>query len=182
MKTFEEIEKDACTIWGQVWGDERLELYQQAHKVPANGRIVEIGSLYGHSTAVLALAAPDAKILSIDNWSYHPEPTMIASPEENTKRLAALGISNVEFNTADSLQLGRPIYPIDLLWIDAGHEYLYICHDIFTYGPEAKAIICHDYNTEFPGVTQAVDEFIAAHQDYYIDHTTGSVVVIYRRE
>ena len=181
MLTREEFIERVNGYWGQLYDDEKHELYQLATMVPEGGRIVEIGALYGLSTACLALGAPGARILSIDNWSYRPLASMLASPEENAHRLEVLGIHNVEFLTADSMTIETPNYPIDLLWIDAGHDYEHVHHDIFTSGPAAKVIACHDYGFSYEGVTQAIDEFVASHPEYEIDHQTVLMVVIKKK-
>lgn len=52
---------------------EREKLAELSAEVPPTGTIVEIGCLYGGSTAVLALSNPSALVRSIDNFSWTPE-------------------------------------------------------------------------------------------------------------
>lgn len=52
-------------------------------------------------------------------------------------------------------------FPVDLIFIDADHEYENVLADIKAWRPHVRAggILCgHDYDDQFPGVVQAVEE------------------------
>jgi hypothetical protein len=56
----------------------------------------------------------------------------------------------------------NPILPVlytDLVYIDGAHDYASVKKDIETWMPHARKIICgDDYDDNWPGVKQAVDE------------------------
>ena len=184
------------TIPGLTGPEDAYELYSRALKVPENGFILELGSFLGKSAAVLALGAPTAKIISVDTyddsrmpdviwiWMGVPRNSVDWSPEGNTTRLAALGIHNVQFIKSDSDIVPVPDNSIDLLWIDCDHSYEYANQDLCQYGLRATTIMLHDYENggkeidKFPGVTQAVNEFLLAHPEYHIERHVASTVTL----
>src|SRR5690242_15755467 len=86
--------------------DERECLARLASEVPQGGLIVEFGSLYGGTTAVLAASAPRARLITIDDFGWHPEggePTSKALLLEN---MARVHINNVEVMEGDSRDIG----------------------------------------------------------------------------
>lgn len=186
-------------IPGLTGPEDAYELYSGALRVPKNGYILELGSFLGKSAAVLALGAPTAKIISIDiynelgmldviwTWMGVPRNSIDWSPEGNTKRLAVLGIHNVEFIKSDSGIASIPDGLIDLLWIDCNHTYEYTNRDLCQYGLRAATIMLHDYENggkkvdKFPGVTQAVNEFLLAHPEYYIERHVASTVTLCKK-
>ncbi len=50
--------------------------------------------------------------------------------------------------------------PIDLVFIDAGHDYKNAYADIQAWRPLCRLISGHDYDEKFPGVMRAVDELV----------------------
>ena len=176
------------SIPGYIGEKDERELYRRAMAVPSSGHILELGSLLGRSAATLAFGAPYANILSVDNYHHSPnglEKDFDFSPEGNEQRLADLGISNVVFMKSDSHDL---IYHdnIDLLWIDCSHEYQDVKADLNKFGFLADTICLHDYRSEDtgkdtqPGVTKAVDEWLAEHPEFHIDHHVWSTVTLVR--
>lgn len=176
--------------------EDAYELYARALMVPENGYILELGSFLGKSATVLAMAAPTAKIISVDTydeagmsdiiwaWMGVPRDTVDWSPEGNIIRLAAFGIHNVEFIKSDSEIAPVPDGLIDLLWIDCNHTYEYTSRDLRQYGLRATTIMLHDYENggkeidKFPGVTRAVNEFLLAHPEFHIERHVASMVTL----
>ena len=178
------------SIPGYVGLEDEKELYRQAKLVPPNGYIVELGSLFGRSATALALGNPKALIYSVDMYDQVKLGTMAGkidwSQEGNFNRLKHLGISNVKFFKGDTKTVVLPNRPIDLLWIDASHEYEDVKADIFRFGPRAKVIMCHDYRDvlqdidSHPGVTKAIDEFLLAYPEFHIENHVWSTVTLCR--
>lgn len=57
--------------------------------------------------------------------------------------------------------LPSQIEKLDLLFVDGDHTYEGALADLHNYGPKAKRIFVHDTDApDFPGVRQAVDEFV----------------------
>src|SRR3970040_990297 len=72
--------------------NERECVAKLAADVSPGGLIVEIGSLYGGMTAVLGLARPDAKIISIDDYSWHPADDVPTSKELLLANMKSVGV------------------------------------------------------------------------------------------
>ncbi len=162
---------------------ERSKLYELASKAPDNGVILEIGTLYGGTTAVLASAQREARVITIDNYSWHPEGYPKTSPELAEKNLEEQNIGNVEIIVGDSRKVGRKWETaIDLLWIDGGHSFDYVYSDLYLFGPLSNVIALHDYNNPaWPTIKQAVDIFVKKFTYWYLDEVVGMVAVLRRR-
>lgn len=159
---------------------ERDLLAEVAGDVPAGGQIVEIGALYGGTTAVLATAAPDATVTSIDIFEWHPDGP--ASAQRLLDNVHAVGIDNVRVLEEDSSGVaakwsGRP----DFVLIDGGHSYDACLADLRAWGPIARVIACHDYRSPaWTSVTDAVNDY-CAQTDWYVAQTAGTVCVLRRK-
>lgn len=164
---------------------ERELLERLAAKVPAGGTIVEIGCLYGGTTAVLALAAPGARVITIDSFSWWPPDGAPSSKAQVKANLAELNITNVEVIHANSRLVGAgwpDDHQINLLWVDGGHTYDDARQDLENFGRIAQTIAVHDYIlTGLPEVKQAVDDFIRDHHEWSITDAAHSIVVLRRR-
>lgn len=67
----------------------------------------------------------------------------------------------------------------DLIHIDAEHEYLAVKNDIENYWNLLNhdgAMICDDYSADWPGVVQAVDEFVQVHKYKLEQHDYKAVI------
>ena len=188
------------TIPGFIGLEDERELYTQASKVSLNGFILELGSAFGRSAAALAFGNPAANILSIDMYWQDKKDLPEGfdfSPNGNGMRLAKLGITNVSFLQDNTLTMDLSKYfsfeplPIDLLWHDCSHTYEDVISDLNKFGQYANVIMIHDYTEsqdspipgqiQFPGVTKAMDEFLANHPEFYIQHHKWSTLTIARR-
>lgn len=118
---------------------------------------VECGSLHGESAAVF-LAFPFVERLHcIDIRSL---PTL----QKRLRPMLASG--RCVFHLGTSQQHAADIPGADVVYIDADHAYEAVRDDIATWYPRISpggALCGHDYYREkhWPGVKQAVDEFIA---------------------
>jgi predicted O-methyltransferase YrrM len=161
---------------------ERNKLAELAREVPDQGVIVEIGTLYGGIAAVFAKAQPFSAVVTIDNFSWHPENMPTNSPILVYDNLAKENIDNVTVIEGDSRIIGKDwVRPIDLLWIDGGHSYRYVYSDLFHFGKHAKVIALHDYkNPLWPTVEDAIKIFIERDEDFYIHQIVDSVCILRR--
>jgi hypothetical protein len=162
--------------------NERECVARLAEKVPAGGSIVEIGCLYGGMTAVMGLANPQARIVTIDDFSWHPEDDVPTSGELLLENMQKVGVANVIVMEGDSRTIG-PAWkqPIDLLWIDGGHSFDYIWQDLKNFGPHAKVIAVHDFdNPAWKDIRHAVERFLGIHYQYELGETVGTVAVLRR--
>jgi tRNA and rRNA cytosine-C5-methylases len=163
--------------------NERECVAKLAADVPPGGSIVEIGSLYGGMTAVLGLANPEAKIVSIDDYSWHPADDVPTSKELLLANMKRVGVKNVKAREGDSRVIGKTWKKaIDLLWIDGGHSYEYVHSDLVNFGPHARVIAVHDYkNPAWATIEQAINDFIQDHPEWAIVDVVGMVAVLKRK-
>lgn len=163
--------------------NERECVAKLAAEVPPGGSIVEIGSLYGGMTAVLGLANPEAKIVSIDDYSWHPADDVPTSKELLMENMKRVGVKNVKARQGDSRVIGKTWKKaIDLLWIDGGHSYDYVHSDLVNFGPHAQVIAVHDYkNPAWATIEQAINDFIHDHPEWAIVEVVGMVAVLKRK-
>lgn len=177
----DEILKTAAAIPSWTHEPERLKLISLCQNVPAGGLIVEIGTLYGGTTAVMALSRPDCRVIAVDEFSWNPIIGWKVGKTPLLERLSAIGVSNVEVRDQDSATVGRawgPV-PIDLLWVDGAHHYEAVLADLENFGCHANVIALHDYgNPAWPDVKQAIEEFCRRHPEAKFVEVVDSVAVI----
>lgn len=119
----------------------------------------EIGVEGGNFSHILAKNNPGAMLYSIDPWhnkaNYHKAVRRLGSLD-NVKIIKALSADAVkEFDDGS----------LDYVYIDAAHDYENVMHDITHWSEKVRAggiVSGHDYNTDYPGVIRAVDEYAAA--------------------
>src|SRR3990170_6683425 len=160
--------------------NERECMAKLAAEVPPGGLIVEIGSLYGGMTAVLGLARPEAKIVSIDDYSWHPADYVPTSKKLLLANMKKVGVTNVTAREGDSREIGKTWKrAIDLLWIDGGHSYDYVHADLENFGPHAQVIAVHDFkNPAWATIEKAINDFIVDHPEWAISQVVGMVAVL----
>lgn len=150
----------ALVVDGFMTPQELKWLYDKAGEVES---VIELGSWKGRSTIAL-LNGCNGTVTAVDNWLGHdPSSNGILQQQaenenifetfkENTKGYQNLKIIRGDTKNADCK-------PADMVFIDAEHTYEGCKADISKWLPKAKKIICgHDYNNEWPGVVQAVNE------------------------
>jgi hypothetical protein len=126
--------------------------------------IVEIGTLFGSSTRVLALfKAADTALITVDSFRWNPYGLTRDQHARITKQIIAEAANqyNVELRQMDK----RTFYESytgaspGLVFLDASHSYASTREDILWAQQLDAGIICgHDYSDRFPGVIKAVDE------------------------
>jgi predicted O-methyltransferase YrrM len=146
------------------WTEDRIKevtwLATQASKCQ---RIVEVGSWTGGSARPMA-DNTEATIFCVDNWW-----TGVAGMDglwalnEFLKNTSDL--KNIRLLRMDSLEAAYLLRHerFDMIFIDAAHDYESVCQDISAWQPLVRpgGILCgHDYNSDWPGVMKAVDEWI----------------------
>jgi precorrin-6B methylase 2 len=164
--------------------NERECVARLASEVFPDGIIIEIGCLYGGMTAVMGLANPQAKIICIDDFSWHPADDVPTSRDLLMKNMDSVGVQNVNCFEGDSREIGKEWKaPTDLLWIDGGHSFDYVYADICNFGPHAQVIAVHDFdNPHWPDIRQAVEKFMTKYPVWVLDEVVGTVAVLRRNE
>ena len=137
------------------------ELVQRA---PADRPIIEIGTLFGSSTRILALfKAAETPLITVDSFRWNP----YGLTREQHARITRHALrelmqrDNVELVERDK-QIFYAAYkgaPPGLVFLDAHHSYESTLADIRWAQSVGAALICgHDYRPAFPGVMRAVAE------------------------
>lgn len=161
---------------------EQVEMIHLARQVNAGGLIVEIGGLYGGMTVILGLANPQARIVVVDDFSWHPIKGLKASPALLLSNCKGAGVTNVRVITGDSRIVGADWNEsIDLLWIDGGHSYEFVRSDLDKFGPWTKRIALHDWDNPIWGsIRQAVEDYLRVQPEWRFDHNTEMIAVLER--
>jgi len=146
-----------------------------ASQVPAGGRICEIGCGFGSSATTMAVASPvGVRIDAIDAFEPYDEIAhrglakncIDGSADRFWETLNAYKVAHevrhIPKLSADAVDDLDP-EGYDMVFIDANHSYEHVKHDMEMMWPRLKpgGVMCgHDYTTRFPGVIQAVNEFV----------------------
>ncbi len=135
--------------------------------------IVEVGSWTGGSALVLAEAAPEAKVYCVDCWAEGQGAPPVGgmadySPLEAFQafchNMGDLLLERV-FPLRGLSSVWAPVFPLwaDLIFLDGDHSYKEVRRDIELWYPKVRpgGILCgHDYERQFPGLKQAVNELV----------------------
>lgn len=146
-----------------------------AHCAP-DGKMVEVGSWKGRSTAFLLVEAynksPDIEIYAVDTWLGSQEHAGMACIENGT--LYEEFLSNVKpvSHKLKPLRMtsmqGANLFAdqsVDSVFIDAAHDYENVKMDILAWMPKVKKgglMGGHDYACGWSGVDQAVQQTVGA--------------------
>jgi len=126
--------------------------------------IVEIGTLFGGSTRVLAiLKAPETRLITVDCFRWNPFGLSRKQHAEVTRTILsdAGSSSNIELLQMDKADFYSSYSddPPGLVFLDANHSYESTLEDIdWARSVGAEIIAGHDYSPRFPGVIRAVDD------------------------
>ncbi|MBC6994999.1 class I SAM-dependent methyltransferase [Neolewinella lacunae] len=148
---------------------------------PHAGPIIEVGTLFGHTTNLLAARkATDKALIAIENYAWNP----FALPQEahrlflhRTLRYVRehANVSIYEDDAASFYRANASLRP-SLIFIDAEHDYASVKRDIdWALSVNCPVIAGHDYLPIHPGVCRAVEEAFGTEIEVY-----GSVWVHHR--
>jgi hypothetical protein len=140
--------------------------------------VIEVGSFMGASVAWMAQHNPEARFYCVDTWLGSPEITeqdldgipyqhgRLMLLERFLSNMVAAGIEDrvtpiIQTSTSGAKILRAQGVAADLIYIDAGHDYLECYADLVSYLPllaKGGVMIADDYEG-FPGVRGAVERF-----------------------
>jgi predicted O-methyltransferase YrrM len=155
----------AQQIEGWMADSELLWLAEQASQ---HQKIVEIGSWKGRSTRALA-DNTSGIVYAVDTWKGSDETRELLTgrPEQwlvNEFWHNMVGVENnvraVQATSLDAAEMFQGV-KLDMVFIDAAHDYESVKSDILAWLPllVSGGLFCgHDYQRNWPGVMQAVDE------------------------
>ena len=137
--------------------------------------IVEIGVNKGETSQLFRHLFPEAHLFLVDPWQLFPDYLYSATPISRKKKHYEKAHSFVEeqFKNDSNVTILRMTSleavnhtpeQLDLVFIDANHEYLHVKQDILSWLPKVRfegILAGHDYDPDIPmfsGVKRAVDE------------------------
>lgn len=181
-------------VAGWLSDDQAARLWSRARAVPPGGRIVEIGSYHGRSTAVLASAAPEAEVVAIDPHAGNDRgPRQWTGTEQEGEAdhrafratLERIGVAGRVRHVRRPSQaaLGDVDGPVDLLYVDGAHRYAPASADLVRWGarvPPGGTLLVHDAFSSV-GVTLALLRHLAFAGDWRYAGRSRSLAE-YRRE
>lgn len=149
-----------------------------APRIPQGGTYLEIGVFLGASLAKMGELRPDINLIAVDPWIADPAPGwaglgIFAHEVEARGSLFLAFIHNMKTFAPDVLRRTRVIQgtaatvgllqPVDMIFIDGAHDYASVRADLRAFAPYVRGggiISGHDYTPDFPGVVDAVDEYL----------------------
>lgn len=141
--------------------DEVATLIALAHQAPRQGRVVELGTFAGRTTASLCAAVGSSRVISFDNYKMQHH-------GESSLALAAAYLHNSGYSPlllkANS---HTPVdVPVALLFVDSHHHPDTLHNELAVYLPlivPDGIIAFHDYNRrkEYPGYSEKIDRIFA---------------------
>jgi len=160
------------------WSD-FVPYYAEVAKQKGGGVFVEIGVWQGRSAVYLAELIRELnlpiKFFAIDNFTGGPEvmeqlnklPKPLIEIVKDNIEAAGVGeyVTLIQDDSADSAQRFLDD-SVDFAFIDASHQYDAVRRDIAAWWPKIRSggtLAGHDYGN-WPGVTQAVNEFVVANK------------------
>lgn len=210
MKSLEEIRKLVEPIIGSS-PEECFALYKAVHDVAGlDGKLVEIGSLYGRTTCAIALAAKenDEKLVSIDYLFQYPDLETCrlggyeTYPAANNIEDAFKKSTHLQFykhlierdlfdnviSIASKSENAHSIWnnPIKFIFIDADHSYEGVKKDFELFEPfvvSGGLIGMHDVDpVGHPGVVKYFREIMETGKYHIVWHGDGTSCRILRKK
>lgn len=168
------------SLWGSLSEggcEELLRLVKKAGQF--EGPIIEIGTLFGLTTQVIAQCKrADQALISVDNYSWNPFCLPPAHHREFTKRALHFCAKNAHLELYDGSSedffASYSGLPPALVFLDGSHEYAHVASEIRHAKRLGARMICgDDYNDAFPDVKRAVGEEFGS--DATVRHSIWSV-------
>jgi len=159
------LEKALAQRDGPINLREALFLSGLLKDLSGEGPIVEIGTLFGWSTRMMALHKdPGRELITVDNYSWNPLGLSCQEHFKLTSRILEEAISTLNVTQErmgkDEFYSSYTGVAPALFFADAIHSYEETKADILWAKEAGTQIICgHDYDERFPGVIEAVNEF-----------------------
>ena len=152
-------------------------LQELVSDLPVLKTMVEIGSYAGESTEIFAKSGKFHLIYAVDPWEN--------GYDSQSKASELVPMQDVE-KRFDQVKERYPIIcklkttskkaasfcpSVDLVYIDGDHRYPAVVQDILLWRSKTRFLCLHDYQTNHPGVFQAVNELLGKPLKVYPDHS-----------
>ena len=153
------------TSFGSITKTDELGIQKAVkHANGYSGAIIEIGTLFGHTTNLIAsLKNKEKKLIAVENYEWNPFSLPKEAHQLFLKRTLRYLVDNcnVEIYEGDVEEFYEKNNDtsISMVFIDAGHDYKSVLRDIdWALNIGCKVISGHDYTDLHPGVIKAVNE------------------------
>ena len=175
---FEEAWPCIDAVHGWLSPGQERRLFDLVSFLPKNARILEIGCYLGRSTVAMASAigATGKHIYSVDTFCGNNSDFINGKNEISWEGDSFLNVYEDNLSKAGVRDLVTPIrsfshefadkwcQPLDMVFIDAGHEYedvLRDCEDYFSHVKLGGIVALHDVTPGWPGVHRVWNEHVA---------------------
>lgn len=146
------------------------QVYRDAVRdCPDGGKIVEMGSYVGKSSAFMAVeiinSGKKIDFYCVDTWRMEDVPGVsgegctLGRFIDNVRPV--LHVVHPINLTSTQASWAFPVHSLDFVFIDGDHSYQSVCDDIFAWQSRVKpggVLAGHDYTDNWPGVQAAVNE------------------------
>jgi predicted O-methyltransferase YrrM len=155
----------AALTMGQITLSEARLLSELCRSVPEGSTIIEVGTLFGYSTRIIALSKPEtASVVTVDSYCWNPLGLRPRAHRRVTADLLEECVRDLHVSVIagdkDEFYASYDGPAPALIFLDADHDYEPTRKDLEWATSFPDAVIClHDYIERFPGVIRAVDEF-----------------------
>lgn len=128
------------------------------------GPIIEIGTLFGHTTNLIASKkATEKELIAVENYVWNPFQLPKGAHQMFLRRTLryVMDHANVRIAETDAASFYResPGLQPSMIFIDAEHDYASVKRDIdWAISVGCRVIAGHDYLPLHPGVVKAVEE------------------------
>lgn len=160
--------------WNNIPGFISLQKAKQIQKVaknlPSNATLVELGSYKGRSAVAVASILPEGGTLyCVDHFQGSPEMTRWKIDcqdllTEFSQNIKFFGVEDrIDVLVMTTTQAAKKFEPesIDMILIDAGHDYNSVKADLLSWYPKLKPhgfLFCDDYEPTWHGVVKAIED------------------------
>jgi predicted O-methyltransferase YrrM len=158
--------------WNKIPGwfsaNAALAVQSAVKQLPPGAVVVELGSFQGRSSVALAAVLPDAGVLyCVDHFrgsAEHQHLNLSDLFPAFQKNLETFGVrQRVRPLVMSTLEAAGQFAEasVDLLLVDASHDYASVKGDLETWYPKLKAggwLFCDDYEPRWPEVVRAIQD------------------------
>ena len=178
-----------------------MYLYWLSYAGSIPGDVVEIGSWQGRSTIALAQGCQDSDngvVHAIDTFAGNPgNEAMYVVGEEDRSDLEPNFHRNIESagltdrvvvhamsSTEAVAEVGAATNGVRMMYIDGEHSYDAVTEELELYAPllsPGGLLTFDDYSARYPGVAQAIHEFLAAAGDRFVTPVQDDNFLVIRK-